>query len=274
MIPTQSQMELPLLRVVASLGGKAKARDVYPLVAKAFPELSADDLERRLAHGERAFNNRVQWTRQSLIDAGQLESGGRGVWAITQSGRDRLRQADGQHSDGESSTRLDFAELHEAYLQRFRRQLLLKISELDSDKFEALGKLLLETYGFDRVEVTRKSRDGGIDGHGQLRVGVATLRAAFQCKKWDGNVGRPEIDRFRGAILGKYEQGIFFTTSDFTKEALGASFQPGAVPIVLHNGSSIVQIMIENELGVTKRPVFDLSDATLGQLLSGDRDGV
>ena len=59
------------------------------------------------------------------------------------------------------------------------------------------------------MEVTGAGADGGIDGHGRLRVGVATMRAAFQCKRWEGSVGRPEVDKFRGAIQGEFEQGLF-----------------------------------------------------------------
>lgn len=80
------------------------------------------------------------------------------------------------------------------------------------------------------------------------------------------NIGRREIQQFRGAIQGKYEQGIFFTTSDFKPTAKEISFQPGAVPIILLNGNSIVDIMIEKGFGVSKRPLYLFFD-TLESLL-------
>ena len=73
-------------------------------------------------------------------------------------------------------------------------------------------------YGFVDVTVTSVTKDGGIDGHGRLTLGLATMGAAFQCKRWQGNVGRPEVDKFRGAIQGEFEQGVFFATSDFTRK--------------------------------------------------------
>ena len=82
------------------------------------------------------------------------------------------------------------------------------------------------------------------------------MNVAFQCKRWKGNVGSKEIDQFRGAIQGEYEQGIFFTTSDFTKNARHKSIQKGAVPVILMNGDGIVDIMIEKGLGVEKRPLY------------------
>jgi restriction system protein len=105
------------------------------------------------------------------------------------------------------------------------------------------------------VRVTGKVGDGGIDGHGKLRVGLATMDVAFQCKRWQGQVGRPVIDQFRGAIQGKFEQGVLFTPSDFSEPARGASLQKGAVLIVLINGDAIVQLMIDKDIGVKRRPV-------------------
>ena len=81
------------------------------------------------------------------------------------------------------------------------------------------------------------------------------MNVAFQCKRWQGQVGRPEIDKFRGAIQGEYEQGIFFATSDFSGQARDASLKKGAVPIVLMNGDAIAQLMLDKQLGVKRRPV-------------------
>jgi restriction system protein len=113
----------------------------------------------------------------------------------------------------------------------------------------------MEAYGFVDVEITDVGPDGGIDGFGKIRLGLATINAAFQCKRWKGNVGRTEVDKFRGAIQGEYEQGVFFTTSEFTNQAKEASIRKGAVPVILLNGSSMVDIMIEKELGVRAQPI-------------------
>lgn len=150
--------------------------------------------------------------------------------------------------------------LHQAYEQDIRRRVLHQLTQLEPSAFERFSRRLLEAYGFENMKVSRvrTARDGGIDGHGHLKLGVAQMNVAFQCKKWEGAVGRPEIDRFRGAIQGAYEQGIFFTTSRFTPEAKAASFKSGAVPVVLIDGSAIVDLMIERSLGieVTHLPVY------------------
>lgn len=150
---------------------------------------------------------------------------------------------------------MSLVDIYERYELQFRSKLLDTLYGLTPTQFEHFGKHLLTFYGFVQVEVTQVSKDGGIDGHGLLKVGLARMEVAFQCKRWEGNVSRPEVDKFRGAIQGSYEQGIFFTTSDFSSGAKDASIKKGAVPIVLLNGESIVELMIDKGFGVQKKPL-------------------
>lgn len=141
--------------------------------------------------------------------------------------------------------------LHERYLSLFKQRMLQELRKLTPEGFEAFARELLEAYGFQDTKVTGRSRDGGIDGHGKLRVGLADLKVAFQCKRWTKtNIQRPEIDQFRGAAQGKYELGIFFTTTSFSRGAVDATIQQGAISIVLINGAAIVDLMIARKLRV------------------------
>lgn len=63
-------------------------------------------------------------------------------------------------------------------------------------------------------------------------------------------VSKKEIQSFRGDIQGKFEQGIFFTTASYSRDAKEISIQKGAVPIILIDGPTIVDIMIEKKFGV------------------------
>jgi len=140
---------------------------------------------------------------------------------------------------------------HTEYIKSFKIQLLEQLKEVDPDTFELFCKKLLKVYGFKDLKVTRPKKDGGIDGYGKLKVGISYLNVAVQCKRWRNTcVGRTEIDKFRGAIQGDYEQGIFITTSRFSKEALNATTKKGAVPIILIDGMTIIDIMIEKKFGV------------------------
>lgn len=142
--------------------------------------------------------------------------------------------------------------IHLKHIETFKKQLLSQIKEITPKSFESFAKRLLEVYGFQDMRVTSYSKDGGIDGDGKLKVGITYLNVAFQCKRWKTtSVSRTEIDKFRGAIQGTYEQGIIFTTSNFSKDALNATRRNGAVPIVLIDGVTLVEIMIEKKFGVT-----------------------
>lgn len=254
-MPKQWEIEIPLLEVLSQFpDGQARPREVYPQLEKRFPQLTAQDLEEKLESGTPKWTNRVQWVRQALVAKGQVSSPQRGVWAITDSGRARL-SATGAARPMEVPAPANLVALHEEYQLQFRASLLEKVGELTPTQFEHFAKKLLTAYGFVRMQVTNVSRDGGVDGHGLLKVGVAEINVAFQCKKWQNNIQRQEIDKFRGAIQGEFEQGIFFTTSQFTDGAKGASLKKGAVPIILLDGESILDLMIEKQFGIRRRPL-------------------
>ena len=256
MLPSQSEIEIPLLEVLTDMGGKALPKKIYPRVTAKFPGITEEDLAIQLKHGEKKWQNRIQWVRQDLIASGDMESPQRGVWAITEQGKQRVRNINRDGRDlTEITGNINLIELHEKYELQFRSKLRDKLFDLTPTQFEHFAKDLLIIYGFLRMTVTQRGKDGGIDGNGWLKVGLAGMAAAFQCKRWEGNVPRPEVDKFRGAIQGSYDQGIFFTTSDFTSGAKEASIKHGAVPIVLLNGDSIVDMMIEKEFGVQKKPL-------------------
>lgn len=140
--------------------------------------------------------------------------------------------------------------LHHKYLQSFKHSILNQLKVVDPTTFEEFCKELLKAYGFKNLKVTRATKDGGIDGFGELKIGLAAMSVAFECKRWSSSVGRPKVSQFRGDIQGKYQQGIYFTTASFTNEAKAVSLQQGAVPVILIDGVSIVEIMIEKKLGI------------------------
>lgn len=146
----------------------------------------------------------------------------------------------------------EIIELQKKYNSIFKKSILNQLSNIEPEDFEEFCRQLLVVYGFKNVKVTRKTKDGGIDGYGELKIGIATMPVAFECKKWLQTVGRPKVSQFRGDIQGKYQQGIFFTTSQFSTEAKDISLQPGAVPIVLIDGSGIVDLMMSKEFGVER----------------------
>ena len=144
----------------------------------------------------------------------------------------------------------DLKEIHQKHTKAFKQAILEQLRKIEPETFERFSRGLLETYGFVNMEVTKRGRDGGIDGFGNLKVGITHLNVAFQCKRWKAAVSRIEIDRFRGAIQGEYEQGIFFTTATSSKGANDVTFKKGAVPVILIDGPTLVDIMIEKRFGI------------------------
>jgi restriction system protein len=110
-------------------------------------------------------------------------------------------------------------------------------------------------YGASHADLQRVggSGDGGIDGViSPDRLGLE--KVVVQAKRWQSNVGRPELQAFYGALAGqKAKKGVFITTSAFTAQAL--DFAKSVEGIVLVDGSRLASLMIEVELGVTARTV-------------------
>jgi restriction system protein len=140
----------------------------------------------------------------------------------------------------------------ERHNNEVRRKLHQQLRTLDFGTFEALVGRLLGKLGFDEVEVTRRSGDGGIDVRGKLVVGdVIRTRMAVQAKRWKQNVQSPVVQQMRGS-LGAHEQGLIITTSDFSSGARREAERSDTIPVALMNGEQFVALLIEHGIGVTK----------------------
>lgn len=258
--PKQSDVEIPLLQVLRDAGGSARPRDVYPIVARLFSDLTQEEQEQRLESypATRKWWNLVQWVRQRLVDAGEIDGSTRGVWKITTAGLSRLS---GQAVQSEVSiVRVDAVTLRDLANQSrdaAKRRVLAELKQLTPNGFEHFCMELLQQLGYRNVAVTKRSGDGGIDGYGDFRQGAVSIKSAFQAKRWtEASVGRPDIDRLRGAIQGEFDHGVFITTSRFSKDAESASYKKGAISILLLDGNAITELMIDGGIGVRREPVY------------------
>lgn len=161
-------------------------------------------------------------------------------------------------------------ELHLDHISSFKEHMLNELKSLDWQIFEHFCKRLLEVYGFKDLVVTQAVKDKGIDGYGKLKIGISYFNVAFQCKRWKSTtISRPEIDKFRGACQGKFDQAIIFTTSNFSRDTKKASNQPGAIAVFMVDGPAIVDILIEEGLGVATESLPIYINA-LDEILSED----
>ena len=88
------------------------------------------------------------------------------------------------------------------------------------------------------------------------RLGLDTI--FIQAKRWDGVVGRPEIQKFAGALQGqRAKKGIYFTTSAFTSEAHDYVSRIES-KIVLIDGNLLANLMIDHNVGVSSMAAYEL----------------
>lgn len=158
--------------------------------------------------------------------------------------------------EGESQTPEEvLGQAWKAIRENLDSELLDQIKQVSPKFFEQLvmDVLVAMGYGGERLDAARavgQSGDGGIDGiidEDPLGLDVIYLQA----KRWEGVVGRPEIQKFAGALQGRRaKKGVFITTSSFTREASEyASMIDNR--IVLIDGRRLARLMIDHDVGVS-----------------------
>ena len=160
-------------------------------MAKAFPDLTSEEQEERLENfpSTRKWSNLVQWVRQRLVDIEQIDGSQRGIWRITDAGRARLirpakRPSSGPTGVSTAAVGSSLRDLVNANLSEIKTRLITELRGLTPRTFEHFCREFLVQLGYRNVEVTKRSHDGGIDGHGDFRQGAISIRSAFQAKRW------------------------------------------------------------------------------------------
>jgi len=253
-IPDYQSIMLPLLKLVSD-GREYYLRDIIEKLADKF-NLSEEERKELLPSGQQSiFSNRVGWARTYLKQAGLLEATRRGYIRITERGKQVLSQ-NPKHIDvkfleqfpeflefrqrrrdkdeeKEQIKKEDISletpeELLEIAYQKIRNELaneiLKQLKKCSPSFFEKLVVDLLVKMGYggtrkDAGKAIGKTKDGGIDGIiKEDRLGLDIIY--IQAKRWEGIVGRPEIQKFAGALQEqRAKKGIFITTSSFTEDA-------------------------------------------------------
>ena len=134
-----------------------------------------------------------------------------------------------------------------------KRELKQQLLSLSARSFEFFAGEFLVYVGLESVSVTRYIGDGGIDAQGNLIAGFFSLPVGIQVKRHRNNVQRPDIDKFIGALSGRFSEGLFMTTANYAPGALQKA--TASIPRVLTlNGDEIVSIMVEHNLGLRSSP--------------------
>lgn len=293
MIPDYQSIMLPLLRFISD-GKEHKMSEVTDELAK---QLGVTDDERKLLLPSGAapvFYNRTAWARTYLKKAGLIDSPKQGVIIITIRGNEVLKskpasldvkflkkfpeflefQSAKREDENTGSEALDDTsnqtpeEILESAYHKIRKSLaqdlLNKVLSLPPAFFERLVVELLVKMGYggsikDAGKALGKTGDEGIDGTiKEDKLGLDIIY--IQAKRWKPGsiVGRPEIQKFVGALAGQgAKKGIFITTSSFSKDA--QEYVPrNETKIVLIDGDQLAQLMIDHNIGVTSISSYEV----------------
>ncbi|MBM6918975.1 restriction endonuclease [Intestinimonas butyriciproducens] len=291
-IPKYDEMYRVFLECLADMQ-QHKSKELRDIIAA---RLSVSDTERqeRLPSGQQAiFDNRVGWTRTYLKKAGLITSPQRGIYQLTQQGKQVLdsnpdvidnsfleqfesfRQF--MHAEPKSTKHIatdsqdgqspqdTFDLAYQKINHALADDLLTEIMKQSPVFFEKMVVQLLENMGYGgSVEnaglVVGQTGDEGIDGIiREDKLGFSLIY--IQAKRWDRttSIGRPELQKFVGALAGQgANKGLFITTAQFTKEAREYAKKQHTTKVVLVDGESLAKLMIEYNLGVSTEAVYQI----------------
>ena len=292
-VPDFQTFLLPLLRFAADGKEHSLAEALAHLAAEL--KLSPAEQEERLPSGlQSRFANRVAWARVYLKQAGLLLSPRRGHFVISDRGREVLKApppridvkflqqypefvefqspkskggeltaaSAGESSDTGETPEEALEAAHAKMKASLASEVLTRVKAASPEFFEKLVVELLLRMGYggsrsDAGQAIGKAGDEGIDGViSEDRLGLDIVY--LQAKRWDGSVGRPEIQKFVGALHGKRaKKGVFITSGAFTAEAM-AYVEHIDPKVVLIDGRRLAELMIDFEVGVTTSRTYQI----------------
>ena len=276
----QEDFYLPILVALDALGGSGQIEEINNRVFEIAQLDEADLAATYEKSGALMAAHKIAFGRSYLREAGLLKNEGRGLWVLTEAGREKIALGDpairafvleamrvytknynAAKAAKKKVASLDASvpdqptegvpSLEDADSGEWADQLLSKLQSMDPYGFERLSQRLLRTCGFIQVEVTKKSGDGGIDGKGVVRVNLVSFHVLFQCKRYQGSVGASTVRDFRGAMQGRADKGLIITTGTFTPDARKEATRDGAPAIDLIDGTALCELLKDNRLGVS-----------------------
>lgn len=255
----------PTLTALHNLGSSGSVEELEEQVATILS--LTDEQVNEIHRGNTSkLTYRLAWARNYLKRFGLLENSSRGVWALTEEGL-KIKSVDKEvvkkkvvaddrkerlsKSKTSKSENNDVEEIEEIQKFSWQEEIIEELQSITPNAFERLCQRLLRELGFQNVEVTGQTNDGGIDGKGMLRLGgVLSFHVIFQAKRYKGSVSPSIVRDFRGAMVGRADKGLIITTGTFTREAKKEAQRDGAPPIDLMDGNDLAEKLKELGLGI------------------------
>ncbi len=269
-LPTIQELLNPVLKAIHDLGYSGSNIEIIQRTALNL-QLSEDLLStQREAESRTEFDYRIAWALYYLKKFGILESSKRGIYAIVSSYKtvkqvnadEIVRYCKGQkpqkilktnETDNQNQTEIEI-EIEDIpnLVQSWRERLYYILTDIiDFAAFERLCLQFLRESGFVSLEVTKRTRDGGIDGKGIIKIhNLVSFHVVFQCKKYKGSVTSSHVRDFRGAMSGRADKGLLITTGTFTQDAIKEAIRDGAIPIDLVSGEKLIDMIKELGFGI------------------------
>lgn len=257
----------PLLTALHNLGGSGSVEELEEQVATTL-NLTDEQVNEIHRGNTSKLTYRLAWARNYLKRFGLLENSSRGVWALTEEGlktksvdkevvkrkvvADDRQERLSKNKKPKTEDHADEEDESEE-IQKFtwQEEIIEELQSIAPSAFERLCQRLLRELGFQNVEVTGQTNDGGIDGKGMLRLGgVLSFHVIFQAKRYKGSVSPSVVRDFRGAMVGRADKGLIITTGTFTREAKKEAQRDGAPPIDLMDGNDLAEKLKELRLGI------------------------
>jgi len=289
-IPDYKSIMRPLLKL-SSDGQEHAFREAINALAELF-QLTAEERRELLPSGKQPiFDNRVGWAKTYLSKAGLLDITRRAHFQITDKGKEVLatnpaeinnaylrqyasfreftNQAKPADKDteipihqGETTPDEQIALAYQELTQPLVDEVIANVLKATPLFFEQLvvDLMIAIGYGGSRKEAgqaTQATNDDGIDGIiKEDRLGLDTIY--LQAKRWQNTVHRPEIDKFIGSLTrNRARKGVFITTSGFSEGAREAVSNLD-MKVVLIDGRQLAELMIEHNLGVTRKDLYEV----------------
>jgi restriction system protein len=284
-IPDFQTIMLPFLKSVGD-EKEHSLRETIEYLATQF-DLSVEERKELLESGQERFNNRVGWARTYLNKSGLIEPTRRGYFRITAIGKEVLaknpdkidikfleqfpefiefrqtrKPSPIQPSPTADTPEEALENSHKKLREGLASELLSSIRDCSPVFFERLvvDVLVKMGYGGSRREAGRAiggTKDGGIDGIiKEDKLGLDIIY--IQAKRWDATVGRPEIQKFAGALQGqRARKGIFITISNFSRDAMDYVKHLDS-KIILIDGQQLAELMIDNNVGVSPVATYEV----------------
>ena len=281
-VPGYAELIEATFLAMKQLGGSGHNDEINK---KVYEILDVPDSILEIIHtGRDSFSEidyRLAWARTLLKNYGAIINSARCVWVIAPefaniesvcgSEIEKCKNSSNNIVKIDKSTTINIQQDSTidipAEIKPWRQKVYEILVGMNPFAFERLTQRILRESGFTDVEVTKRTGDGGIDGYGKLKInGVISFNIAFQCKRYQGTVGAPEIRDFRGSLTRNVEKGLFVTTGTYSNAAKEEAANIGKQQIDLIDGEGLIDMLAEYSIGLKEVKDYEIDEEYFSKL--------